>query len=71
MIPEDFVYFMGNTHIYCDHVEALKEQIKREPLSFPKINISTQKKLEEYTIDDIEWISKYTSHDTIKMAMSA
>ncbi len=71
MIPEDFVYFMGNTHIYCDHIDALKEQIERKPLSFPKINISTQKKLEEYTIDDIEWISKYTSHDTIKMAMSA
>lgn len=71
LIPEDFVYFMGNTHIYCDHIDALKEQITREPLSFPKINISNQKKLEDYTIDDVEWTSKYNSHDTIKMAMSA
>ena len=71
LIPEDFVYFMGNTHIYCDHIDALKEQITREPLSFPKINITNQKKLEDYTIDDVEWTSKYNSHDTIKMAMSA
>ena len=71
LIPEDFVYFMGNTHIYCDHIDALKEQISREPLPFPKINIANDKNLEDYTIDDIEWISKYTSHNTIKMAMSA
>jgi thymidylate synthase len=71
MIPEDFVYFMGNTHIYCDHVDALKQQITRDPLPFPKITITAQKNLEEYTIDDIEWDSKYNSHDTIKMAMSA
>jgi thymidylate synthase len=71
LIAEDFVYFMGNTHIYCDHIDALKEQITREPLPFPKINIPNDKNLEDYTIDDIEWISKYTSHKTIKMAMSA
>lgn len=71
LIAEDFVYFMGNTHIYCDHIDALKEQIAREPLPFPKINIPNDKNLEDYTVDDIEWISKYTSHNTIKMAMSA
>lgn len=71
LIAEDFVYFMGNTHIYCDHIDALKEQITREPLPFPKINILNDKNLEDYTIDDIEWTSKYTSHNTIKMTMSA
>lgn len=29
---------MGDTHIYLNHIEALKEQIKREPYEFPKVN---------------------------------
>ena len=27
--------------------------------------------IEEYTVDDIEWITEYNHHDTIKMKMIA
>lgn len=71
LIAEDFVYFMGNTHIYNDHIDALKLQIEREPLPFPKMEISSKKPLEEYKVEDIAWKEEYKSHETIKMNMSA
>ena len=71
LIAEDFVYFMGNTHIYNDHIDALKIQIEREPLSFPRMEIPNKKNLEEYKVSDIVWKEEYKSHETIKMNMSA
>ena len=35
----EFVYFMGNCHIYEQHIEAAKLQITREPHQFPTIEI--------------------------------
>jgi thymidylate synthase len=71
LIAEDFVYFMGNTHIYNDHIDALKIQIEREPFSFPRMEIPNKKTLEEYKVSDIVWKEEYKSHETIKMNMSA
>lgn len=71
LIAEDFVYFMGNTHIYNDHIDALKIQIDREPFAFPKMEILEKKPLEEYKVSDIIWKEEYKSHQTIKMNMSA
>lgn len=66
---KEFIYYLGNTHIYDDHVDALKEQIKREPYDFPKINIKNKHdNINNYNIDDIE-IDNYKYHNTIKMAM--
>jgi thymidylate synthase len=72
LVAEDFVYCLGNAHIYNDHIEALQEQLKREPYEFPKIAINkTRENIEDYTIDDIEWITPYNHHPTIKMKMIA
>ena len=72
LIPEDFVYFLGNSHIYEDHIEPLKEQINREPYDFPKISIKTKhENIDDYTLDDLIWLSTYDYHSTIKMAMVA
>jgi thymidylate synthase len=72
LIAEEFVYCLGNAHIYTDHIKALQEQIKREPYEFPKITINnTRENIEDYTVDDITWISPYIHHPTIKMKMIA
>jgi thymidylate synthase len=69
LIAKEFVYYLGNAHIYDDHIEMLKEQVKRKPLQFPTINIQNiHDTIEEYSLDDIV-ISDYNSHDTIKMVM--
>jgi len=72
LIADEFIYFLGNAHIYEEHFEPIQEQLKREPFPFPKINIlQKHENIEDYTIDDIEWVEKYVSHEPIKMAMKA
>ena len=72
LIPDEFVHFIGNAHIYENHVDALKMQIDRIPLSFPKIQIKNiYDNINDYNINDIEWISKYEYLDSIKMDMVA
>jgi len=69
---EEFIYTLGNAHIYKDHIDALKEQLTREPYSFPKIKLkSCKENIEDYSIDDIEWIDAYIHHPAIKMKMIA
>ncbi len=37
--PGEFVHTFGDAHIYENHVEQVKEQLKREPRSFPTVKI--------------------------------
>lgn len=69
--PKDFVYFLGNSHIYDDHYTALSEQIKREPREFPKIYIKNKHdNINNYSLDDIV-IENYNPYGKIKMNMRA
>jgi len=34
---------MDDTHVYLDHVDALKVQPTREPKSFPELEIAVEK----------------------------
>jgi thymidylate synthase len=66
---EEFVHFLGNCHIYEEHVAALQTQQDREPMIFPRIDINKRDTIEEYCLDDISWITPYHSHPAIKMEM--
>ena len=69
LIADEFIYFLGNAHIYEQHITPLKEQLTRNPHPFPKINIIKQHEhIEDYDlVNDIEWIEPYVFHDPIKM----
>lgn len=72
LIADEFVHFIGNAHIYENHIETLKIQIEREPLPFPKMNIkTTHDNINDYSIDDIEWTEPYKYHEKLQMDMSA
>ena len=67
----EFIHFMGNCHIYEDHVEPMKEQIKRQPYKFPTVSIlKARENINDYQVEDFE-VNGYQSHDTIKMKMIA
>jgi thymidylate synthase len=69
---KEFVYFLGNAHIYEEHIEPLKQQIQREPLPFPKITFKEVKEnIENYSLTDIEFLQEYKFHKQIKMEMKA
>ncbi|XP_015911860.2 thymidylate synthase [Parasteatoda tepidariorum] len=68
--PGDFVHTIGDAHIYLDHIDALTEQLKREPKPFPKLKIKREvKEIDEFKYDDFEIIG-YEHHPPIKMKMS-
>lgn len=72
LIADEFIYFLGNCHIYREHLDVLERQIKREPLPFPKIEIvKSYENIDDYTIDDIYWNREYAHHGPIKMEMKA
>ena len=69
LVPYEFVYYMGNCHIYEEHIEPMKMQIERHPHPFPKIEILNKyENINDYTIDDFK-ITDYNHHETIKMKM--
>lgn len=67
----ELVHLMGDTHVYTNHVEPLKEQLKRNPLEFPKLRILCEPKGDpaEYQYSDFK-IDNYKSHATIPMEMA-
>jgi thymidylate synthase len=65
----EFVHFVGNCHIYEDHIDAMKEQVLREPFEFPTVSIKNiRDNINDYEVDDFE-IRDYKSHEAIKMKM--
>tara|TARA_B100000497_G_C7629416_1_gene378251 strand:- start:962 stop:1195 length:234 start_codon:yes stop_codon:yes gene_type:complete len=66
---DEFVYFMGNVHIYDDHVESLKPQLSNQLYPFPTLNISTtHEEIDNYKMEDFT-IENYVSNDKITMKM--
>ena len=69
LVPYEFIHYLGNTHIYDDHVEGLKIQTKRIPYSFPKLKIQRLcNNIEDYKIDDFK-IENYEYHNNINLLM--
>lgn len=69
LTPGDFHYCMGDTHIYKNHIDAMKLQITREPYDFPKIKIKDITDIDNIKFDDIELID-YKYYENIKMNMA-
>merc|ERR1711977_208663 len=51
----EFVHFLGNTHVYKNHVEPLLEQVKRHPRPFPQLKIKRDvKEIDDFKAEDFE-----------------
>ena len=62
---------MGDTHIYLNHIEPLREQIERKPDPFPllKFNYKEDVPFDKYKMEDFE-LAGYHPQKTIKMEMA-
>eukprot|EP00127_Corallochytrium_limacisporum_P004787 Clim_evm2s177 gene=Clim_evmTU2s177 len=68
--PGDFVHTLGDAHVYINHVEALKEQLKREPRPFPKLRINPSvTDIDGFRMEHFELID-YNPMGRIKMDMA-
>jgi thymidylate synthase len=39
MVPDQLIGNLGDTHLYLNHLEQAKEQLKREPIMLPEIDL--------------------------------
>lgn len=63
--PGEFVWTGGDTHIYLNHLDQVKEQLSRSPKTPPTISIKREvKELWDFTSGDIELIG-YDPHPPI------
>lgn len=68
---EELVHVIGSAHIYEDHIEPLKEQIKRKTYESPTLVFPTRKEnINDYDINDF-CIIDYKFQPSIKMKMVA
>mmetsp|Transcript_27210 Transcript_27210/g.63362 ORF Transcript_27210/g.63362 Transcript_27210/m.63362 type:complete len:519 (+) Transcript_27210:110-1666(+) len=68
--PGEFVHNLGNTHVYSNHVDPLKQQLERSPRPFPILKMNQDvKDIDGFKAEDFQLIG-YNPHPTIKMDMA-
>ena len=66
----DFIHTFGDAHIYTNHFDQVKLQVKREPKKLPKLKINRNViNIFDFKFDDFE-ILNYNPHPHIKGAVS-
>jgi len=57
--------YLDNVHLYVNHIDAVKTQLKRTPLSFPSIETTKFNNIFDWScVDSV--LKNYNSHDFIK-----
>jgi thymidylate synthase len=62
--PKWFTYFIGDAHIYENHLDMLNEQLQRDPYPAPKLVLS--KRIPDYAVTgqyEPEWLDKLEPGD--------
>jgi thymidylate synthase len=66
----ELIISTGDTHIYENHIEQVKEQLSRTPLKEPKLWLNPEiKEIDKFTMSDIR-LDGYESHGPIKAEMA-
>ena len=69
--PFEFIYYLGNCHIYDSHLNVIQEQVSKMPHAFPTLMINVKREnINDYVLDDFE-VRNYKHHEVIKMKMVA
>jgi thymidylate synthase len=78
MVPDELIGNLGDTHLYLNHIEPIKEQLTREPFELPKlVHMKTDEFWKEFDVslfghlDPTDFtLENYQSHPTIKLPLS-
>jgi len=66
----DLIITIGDAHIYSNHFDQVKEQLKRKPLPLATLKLNPEiSVITEFDMEDIE-LENYTSHEAIKAPMA-
>ncbi|MFO0744603.1 MAG: thymidylate synthase [Myxococcota bacterium] len=69
--PGVFVHTFGDAHIYLNHVDGVREQLRREPYPLPEVRLGKRPDLVPLNLepDDIELVG-YSHHPFIKFPIA-
>ncbi|WP_433296564.1 thymidylate synthase [Actinoplanes sp. CA-030573] len=65
LVPGDFIWVGGDTHIYNNHVDQVREQLSRTAYEFPKLEIAPAASLFDYSYEDFTLVG-YQHHPALK-----
>ena len=64
--PGEFIHTFGDVHIYENHIEAAKEQLKRKPKKFPRVAIDSKvKNVDDFRPEHVT-LENYEPHPPIR-----
>ena len=64
----EFSHYINDAHIYTNHIDGLKEQLKRDPKPLPKLHIKN-KPFWDLEFEDFK-LENYTHHPVIKFPVA-
>ena len=67
MVPDELIGNLGDVHLYRNHIEQAKEQIKREPFNLPTVHVRDG--IFSFGERDVI-LENYESHPSIKAPLS-
>ncbi len=68
--PGEFIHTLGDAHIYLNHLDQVKLQLKRDPLPLPSMKLNPGKTgIFDFVFEDFE-LNSYQSHPHIKGEIS-
>ena len=70
MIPDQLIGNLGDTHIYKNHIDQVKEQLTRDSYVLPRLITNTWNTMDTLEVKDLK-LSKYNTHKTIKAPLSS
>jgi thymidylate synthase len=64
--PGEFIHTLGDAHLYLNHLEQAREQLRREPFALPSMRLNPQVlDLFAFRLEDFELVN-YRAHPHIK-----
>ena len=72
LCPGEFVYTLGNAHIYEEHIDALSQQLGLAPFPPPTLVIKDAERpdIGDYSVEDFT-LEDYRCHGRVALAMKA